>query len=106
MSGESVKSHAFLSDTYNLIKKAYIARGFVWVSEAGVICKKGVLNIFAKFQYRSLFFNKVEGLFIKKEAPAKVLSCKFYESFKNIFFMDHLRWLFFRFFETFWTAIL
>ena len=36
--------------------------------------------------YQGLFFNKVAGLackFIKKETLAQVLSCEFYEIFKN-----------------------
>ena len=31
--------------------------------------------------------------FIKKEALAQVFSCEFCETFKNIFFIEHLRWL-------------
>ena len=42
---------------------------------------------------QSLFFNKVSGLrafFIKKETPAQVLFCEFYEVSKNTFFIEHL----------------
>ena len=44
--------------------------------------------------YQSHFLNKVEGLqvcnFIKKETLAQVLSCEFFEIFKNTFFTEHL----------------
>ena len=30
---------------------------------------------------------------IKKETPSQVFSCQFCEIFKNIFFIEHLRWL-------------
>ena len=38
-----------------------------------------------------LFFNKVAGNFIKKEALAQVFSCEFSEISKNTFFKEHLR---------------
>ena len=39
---------------------------------------------------QSLFFNKVSGLFIKKEALPQVFSCGFCEIFKNTFFTEHV----------------
>ena len=30
-------------------------------------------------------------ILIKKEAPAQVFPCEYYETFKNIFFTEHLR---------------
>ena len=87
-------------------------------SRPEVFLKKGVLRNFTKFTrkhlYRSLFFNKVTGNFIKKETLAQVfscefceiagnfikketlaqvLSCEFCEISKNTFFLEHLRWL-------------
>ena len=56
--------------------------------------KKNVLRNFAKFTGKHLcqrlFFNKVAGLawnFIKKDNLAQVLSCEFWETFKNSFFL-------------------
>ena len=31
--------------------------------------------------------------FLKEEAPTQVFSCKYFEIFKNSFFIEHLRWL-------------
>ena len=59
-------------------------------SRPEVFCKKGVLKKFIKFTEKdlcqSLFFNKVETL-------AQAFSCELCENFKNIFFIEHLRWL-------------
>ena len=56
--------------------------------------RKDVLGNFAKFTgehlFQSLFFNKVAGKFIKKEALAQVFSCEFCEIFKSTFFTEHL----------------
>ena len=42
-------------------------------------------------------FNKVTGLeglqLYQKETPTQVFSCKYYETFKNSFFIEHFRWL-------------
>ena len=59
-----------------------------------VFYKKGVLRNFVKFPGKhlcqSLFFNKVVDYkacnFIKKESQAQVLSCEFWEIFKDTFF--------------------
>ena len=55
-----------------------------------VFCKKGFLRNFAKFTGKQLcqrpFFNKVAGLFIKKETLAQVFSREFCEIFKNTYF--------------------
>ena len=52
-----------------------------------VFCKKGVLRNIAKFTGKhlcqSLFFNKIAGNFIKKEALAQEFSCEFCEISKN-----------------------
>ena len=70
-------------------------------SRPEVFCKKGVLRNFTKFTGKhlcqSLFFNKVAGQacnFIKKETLAQVFPCEFCEISKNIFFIEHLWWLF------------
>ena len=56
--------------------------------------KKGVLRNFTKFTgkhlYQGIFFNKVAGNFIKKEALAHVFSSEFCEISKNIFLTKHL----------------
>ena len=39
---------------------------------------------------QSFFFNKVVGLFFKKETLAQVFSCEFSEISKNTFFTEHL----------------
>ena len=59
--------------------------------------KKGVLKNFTKFTGKhvcqSLLFNKVAGEnsnFIKKETLTQVLSCEFFEIFKNTCFTGHL----------------
>ena len=44
-----------------------------------MFCIKGVLKYFAKFTGKHLYF-------IKKETVAQLLSCEFYEIFKNNFF--------------------
>ena len=55
-----------------------------------MFCKKGIPKNFTKFTgkhlCRSLFFNKVAGLRLKKESPAQVFSCEFCEISKNTFF--------------------
>ena len=55
-----------------------------------VFCKKGVLRNFTKFKgnhlCQSLFFNKVDCNFIKKETLARVFSCEFCGISKNTFF--------------------
>ena len=65
---------------------------------------KGVLRNFAKFTgshlCQGLFFKKVAGLFIKKEALAEVFSCEFCEILRIPFLTEHLRWLLL----TFWFA--
>ena len=52
-----------------------------------MFCKKGVLRNIAKFTGKhlcqSLFFNKIAGNFIKKEALAQEFSCEFCEISKN-----------------------
>ena len=48
--------------------------------------KKGVLRNFAKFTGKHLEACK----FIKKETPAQVFSCQFFEIFKNTFFTNFL----------------
>ena len=40
---------------------------------------------------------------IKKETLAKVFSCEFFKNFKNIFLIQHLRWMFFTIIITFLT---
>ena len=59
-----------------------------------VFYKNGVLRKFTKFTGKhtcqSLFFNKVAGLLIKKEALAQVFSWEFCEIFKNTFFTRHV----------------
>ena len=35
---------------------------------------------------------KASFLTLKKDTPAQVFSCEFYESSKNTFFAEHLRW--------------
>ena len=63
---------------------------YIRSSSPEVFCKKDVLKNFTKFTVKplcqSLFFNKVAGLFIKKETLAQGFYCKFCEIFKNIFF--------------------
>ena len=59
-----------------------------------VFLKNGVLRSFAKFMEKylcqSLFFKKVAGLFIKKEALTQVFFCEFCGISKNTFFTEHL----------------
>ena len=63
-----------------------------------VFYKKVVLKNFAKLTGKhlclSLFFNKDVGLrpatLIKKDTPAQMFSCEYYEVFKNTFFTEHL----------------
>ena len=55
--------------------------------------KKSVPRNFTKFTAKHLcqspFFNKVAGLFIKKETLAQVFSCEFCEISKSTFFTQH-----------------
>ena len=66
----------------------------------GVFCKKDILKNSVKFTGKhlcqSLFFNEAIFFnnFIKKETMAQMFSCEFYGIFKNIFFIEHLQWLF------------
>ena len=64
-------------------------------SQRRCFVRKGVLRDFTKFTEKhlcqSLFFDKVAGSFIKKEALAQVFFCEFCEISKNIFFTEHLR---------------
>ena len=61
------------------------------------VLQESALRNFAKFtgkhHFKSLFFNKVAGNFIKKETLAQVFSSEFYEISKNTFFIEHLFWL-------------
>ena len=73
---------------------------FKWQNQSprGLL-KKGVPKNFAKFTgqhlFWILFFNKISVCnFIKIETPKHVFSCEFWESFKKIFFIELLRWLF------------
>ena len=58
-----------------------------------VLCKKGVLKIFAKFTRKhlcwSVFSNKVAGLrpitLLQKEIPTQVFPCEFCKMFRNTF---------------------
>ena len=56
--------------------------------------KKGVLRNFTKFTGKhlcqSLFFNKKDFNFIKKETLVQVFSCEYCEISKNTFFTEHL----------------
>ena len=66
------------------MKFKQLPRGIFW---------KGILQIFTKFVWKllrqSLFFNKVESLRLAT-TPAKMVSCKVYEIFKNTCFVEHL----------------
>ena len=58
-------------------------------------CKKVVFKNFVKLTGKNLFlflFLQAYNV-IKKETPSQVFSCQFYDIFKNIFFIEHLRWL-------------
>ena len=63
-------------------------------SRPEVFCEKVVLKNFAKFTRKhlcqSLFFWPATLL---KKTMAQVLWCEFCKSFKNTFFIEHLRWL-------------
>ena len=58
------------------------------------VLQESALRNFAKFtgkhHFKSLFFNKVAGNFIKKETLAQVFSCKFCEISKNTFLTELL----------------
>ena len=55
--------------------------------------KESVLKKFQKILRKTpvlkSLLNKPEGIFIKKETPTKVFSCKFFDIFKNTFFTEH-----------------
>ena len=58
-------------------------------------CKKVVFKNFVKLTGKNLFlflFLQAYNV-IKKETPSQVFSYQFYDIFKNIFFIEHLRWL-------------
>ena len=58
-------------------------------------CKKVVFKHFVKLTGKNLFlflFLQAYNV-IKKETPSQVFSCQFCDIFKNIFFIEHLRWL-------------
>ena len=66
-------------------------------SHPEMFCKKDLLKNFAKNTRKqlchSLFFESLRALacnFIKKESLAQVFSCKFFDIFKNTFFIEHL----------------
>ena len=64
-----------------------------------VFCEKNISKNFAiftgKYLSESSFNNVAEAYnFIKKETLAQVFSCNLYENFKNTFFIEHLRRLF------------
>ena len=54
--------------------------------------KKAVLTNFTIFTGKDLCWS----LFFKKETPTHVLSCEYYEIFKNTYFEEHLRMAAFR----------
>ena len=68
-----------------------------WSSCPEVFCKKGVLEILQNSQEnactRDSFLIKLQANFIKEESLARVFSCKFWETSKNTFFTEHLRWM-------------
>ena len=62
--------------------------------------KKGVIKNFAKFSRKhlswTLLLNKItkclrSATFLKKQTPTQVFFCEVCETFKNIFFTEHLR---------------
>ena len=57
-------------------------------------CPKTFCNIHRKALVLESLFNNFVGLkvsnFIKKETPAKVFSCEYWDIFKNSFFIEHL----------------
>ena len=63
-------------------------------SSRQVVCKKGALKNFTKFTGKHLCLGRISFLikrpefcnFIQKENLAQVLSCEFYEIFKNTYF--------------------
>ena len=52
-------------------------------------CPEKIHKFQKKTSVLESFFNKISR---NKETPAQVLSCEFYEAFKNNFFTEHLRW--------------
>ena len=68
-----------------------------WSSCPEVFCKKGVFEISQNSQEnactRDSFLIKLQANFIKEESLARVFSCKFWETSKNTFFTEHLRWM-------------
>ena len=60
-----------------------------------MFCKKVVFKDFVKLTGKNLlvFLFLQACNVIKKETPSQVFSCEFGEIFKNIFLIEHLRWL-------------
>ena len=60
-----------------------------------MFCKKVVFENFVKLTGKNLlvFLFLQACNVIKKETPSQVFSCEFGEIFKNIFLIEHLRWL-------------
>ena len=70
---------------YNLLSVAEVAT-------ISVLYKKAVLTNFTIFTGKNLCWS----FFFKKETPTHVLSCEYYEIFKNTYFEEHLRMAAFR----------
>ena len=88
MSHESVKNHAFTSDICNLIKKTYIARGFVWVSEAivqGWFVKKVLLIFSQNSSFGVSFSIKLKASLLKKRLRQRRFPANFRKVLKISF---------------------
>ena len=76
-------------------------------------CKKGILKNFAKFTGKqlcqSLLFNKAAGLkpaiLLKRKLWHRCFLMNFCETFKNTFFVKHLRWLLLLLLGTFFSTL-
>ena len=59
-----------------------------------MFCQQGVLKNFEKFTGKHLCQSLASACnFITKETMTQVFSCEFCGIFKNIYFIEHLRWL-------------
>ena len=67
----------------------FLNENIIRSSHSRVFRKKRVLKNFTKFTGNTCVIVH----FIKKETLTQVLSCKSCQTFKNTFFVEHLRWL-------------